>query len=74
MSDKDCLLRPDQCMKRLSIGRSTFYNLVNSGDLAAVRVGTGERRLIRVKASVLAEYIQANSTVTPDDCAAGLTG
>lgn len=42
-------LTPREVMELLAIGRSTFYRLVNSGELPAIRVG----KMWRVKYSEL---------------------
>ena len=47
-------LTPLEVQQLLYIGRSTFYKLVNSGELPAFRVG----KLWRVSRKALEEYIQ----------------
>jgi excisionase family DNA binding protein len=46
-------LTVEQVAKRLYVGRSTAYNMVNSGEIPCVRFG----RLIRVPASALDQYL-----------------
>ena len=46
-------LTVEQVAKRLYVGRSTAYNMVNSGEIPAVRFG----RLIRVPVSALDQYL-----------------
>lgn len=46
-------LTVEQVAKRLYVGRSTAYNMVNSGEIPAIRFG----RLIRVPVSALDQYL-----------------
>jgi excisionase family DNA binding protein len=46
-------LTVEQVAQRLYVGRSTAYNMVNTGEIPAVRFG----RLIRVPASALDAYL-----------------
>ncbi len=46
-------LTVEQVAKRLYVGRSTAYNMVNSGEIPCVHFG----RLIRVPADALEQYI-----------------
>lgn len=46
-------LTVEQVAKRLYVGRSTAYNMVNSGEIQSVHFG----RLIRVPANALEQYI-----------------
>jgi excisionase family DNA binding protein len=48
-------LTVEQVAKRLYVGRSTAYNLVNSGQIKCVHFG----RLIRVPVSSLDEYLSS---------------
>ena len=63
---KDKLMNVQQIMKRLQCGRSTVYNLINSGKLKGFTVlGT---RGMRVRESVVEEYIlerEANFDAIP---------
>ncbi|WP_372344691.1 helix-turn-helix domain-containing protein [Streptomyces sp. KL116D] len=56
---------------RLRVSRSTVYNLIASGRLAALRNGTGKIRPrgVRVAESTVDEYL-ANSRITPTEEAA----
>lgn len=54
MTDK--LLTIKEVAERLSIGRTTAYELVESGDLKAKRIGKG-RGTLRVRPSDLELYI-----------------
>ena len=47
------LLKPNEVMEVLGIGRSMVYEMLASGDLPSVRVG----RLIRVPSKALEEWI-----------------
>ena len=53
--ENDCLA-PRECMNYLYIGKSTFYKLVNSGELPAFRIG----KLWRVPKSGLQDFIRKN--------------
>lgn len=53
--ENDCLT-PKECMNYLYIGKSTFYKLVNSGELPAFRIG----KLWRVPKSGLQDFIRKN--------------
>jgi excisionase family DNA binding protein len=46
-------LTVEQVAKRLYVGRSTAYNMVNSGEIPCVHFG----RLIRVPADALEQYL-----------------
>ncbi len=48
-------LTVEQVAKRLYVGRSTAYNMINSGEIPAIRFG----RLIRVPKSALDQYISS---------------
>ncbi|GEM_PF-6713653 len=50
------LLNWEQCCAVLGVSKSTFYNLVNMGELPATRVGV--KAGLRVYVSELKEYIQ----------------
>ena len=53
--ENDCL-SPKECMNYLFIGKSTFYKLVNSGELPAFRIG----KLWIVPKSGLQTFIHRN--------------
>ena len=46
-SDAPLLLTPEQAARYLSVGRTTIYALIRSGDLASVKIGR-LRRIPRV--------------------------
>ena len=48
------LLKPNEVMETLNIGRSLFYQMTACGDLPSVRVG----RLVRVPSKALEEWIE----------------
>jgi excisionase family DNA binding protein len=48
------LLKPEEAARVLSLGRSTVYLLMASGELASVQVG----RARRVPARAIAEYVE----------------
>jgi len=37
------LYKPEECARRLSCGRSTIYELINTGDLVRVKLGRAAR-------------------------------
>lgn len=59
--DRSRLLQPEQCMRHLGVSRSTFYALVRSEELTVVRIGTGPRKIIRVRAGDLEDYIETHT-------------
>ena len=60
MSDIEVIQAPrvmlslDQAAKCLSVGRSTMYELINSGEIESVHIG----RLHRVPADCLHEFVE----------------
>jgi excisionase family DNA binding protein len=48
------LLRPEEAAEVLSIGRSRLYELLGSGELVSVRIGTSRR----VPAQELVRYVE----------------
>jgi excisionase family DNA binding protein len=48
------LLRPEEAADLLSIGRSKVYELIGTGELASVRIGTSQR----IPADALAEFVR----------------
>lgn len=50
------LLNWEQCCELLGVSKSTFYNLVNMGELPATRVGV--RAGLRVRVDALQEYLR----------------
>ena len=55
MSERAELLTVEEAAERLSVGRTTAFNLVASGELASVKVG----RLRRVPAQAVERYIDS---------------
>lgn len=47
------LLRPEEAAKKLQIGESTFYNLVNKGEVPATKIGGA----VRVRPRALYAYV-----------------
>ena len=43
MSIEKLLLKPEEAAEMLSIGRSKAYELIGTGELASVRIGTSRR-------------------------------
>lgn len=54
MAVEKLLLKPEEAAELLSIGRSKIYELIGSGELASVRIGTSRR----IPADALAEFVQ----------------
>lgn len=52
--DEQLLLRIPEAAARLGLGRSTIYELIQAGDLPAVKI----RRAVRVPASRLAAWVE----------------
>lgn len=48
------LLKPEEAAELLSIGRSKVYELIGTGELASVRIGTSRR----IPADALAEFVE----------------
>ena len=48
------LLKPSEAFKAMSIGRSTGYAMIASGELPCVRIG----RAVRVPVSALKEWVE----------------
>lgn len=48
------LLKPEEAAELLSIGRSKVYELIGTGELASVRIGTSRR----IPADALAEFVR----------------
>ena len=53
MSVDKLLLEPEEAAEVLSIGRSKVYELIGTGELASVRIGTSRR----VPADALVEFV-----------------
>jgi excisionase family DNA binding protein len=48
------LLKPEEAAEMLSIGRSKVYELIGTGELVSVRIGTSRR----IPADALAEFVR----------------
>ncbi len=57
----DHLLTPDEAAKRLRVTRGTMYRKISTGQVRAVRLGTGERAPIRIEESELERYAKAST-------------
>ena len=53
-------LTVEQIAKRLYVGRSTAYNMINAGEIPSIRFG----RLIRIPLSALDAYLSRNCRQT----------
>lgn len=53
MSIDKLLLKPEEAAEMLSIGRSKVYELIGTGELASVRIGTSRR----VPTDALVEFV-----------------
>lgn len=62
--DDRLLLTPEDAARRLSIGRTTLFELVSSGRLEAVRVG----RSRRIRTSALRRFVDELPTLE-EECA-----
>ena len=58
IKEHDRLMQVSEVAKKLNIGRSLTYRLIQSGDLPAVRISN----CIRVRSSDLDEFISNNRT------------
>ena len=54
------LLSPVEVAVRLGVSRDVVYDLIRSGDLASVRVGTGKRQLHRITPEELERFLNQN--------------
>jgi excisionase family DNA binding protein len=52
------LLKPSEAFKAMSIGRSTGYALIASGELPSVRIG----RAVRVPVGALKQWIEQQTS------------
>ena len=55
------LLRPQEAARALALSRSTIYDMIASGELAAVRIG----RALRIPAQALRDWVAANTSADP---------
>ena len=53
------LLKPYEAADLLSVSTKTIYNMINRGEIDAVRMGPGNR--IRIKPEVVQAYIKRRS-------------
>ncbi len=53
MQDSPLLLTPEAAAERLSIGRTTMFELLASGEIKSVKIG----RARRIPATALTEYV-----------------
>ena len=51
--DSELLLTPTEAARRLSVGRTRLYQLIGTGELASVRVGS----LRRIPTRALRDYV-----------------
>lgn len=58
---KPALLKPKAVANRLGIGMSATYELLSSGKIPSVRIGTGRLLRYRVDADVLERWIAAHT-------------
>jgi excisionase family DNA binding protein len=57
------LFTPEEAAQRLSVGRSTVYELISAGRLHSVRIGASRR----IPAEALAEFVdQLGRAPSPD--------
>jgi excisionase family DNA binding protein len=54
-TDNELLLTPTEAARRLSVGRTRLYQLIGTGELASVRVGS----LRRIPTRALRAYVDA---------------
>lgn len=54
MAVEKLLLKPEETAELLSIGRSKVYELIGTGQLASVRIGTSRR----IPADALSEFVR----------------
>ena len=53
------LLRPGEVATRLGISRTVVYELIASGEIPSIRIGSGKRRSVRVPVEDLRDWIAA---------------
>jgi excisionase family DNA binding protein len=61
----ECLLTVDEAARALRVTRGTMYRKIQTGQVRAVRLGTGEKAPIRIEESELERYTKA-STIGDD--------
>ena len=57
----DQLLTIPEVAERLSVSRTSVYDLIAAGRLERVDIGTGKQPRVRIKESVLAEFIEKST-------------
>ncbi len=53
-ANQPLLLKPDEAARRLSLARSTLYELVLTGEIASIKIG----RSRRIPLGALTDYIE----------------
>lgn len=61
MQETPLLLTPEAAAERLSVGRTTIYELIASGEIFSVKIG----RARRVPAAALADYVARLASAAP---------
>ncbi len=67
MSVEKLLLKPEEAAEVLSIGRSKVYELIGTGELASVRIGTSRR----VPTDALVEFVSRLRSPVAEPIAGG---
>lgn len=57
------MLSPSEVAQRLGVSRDVVYDLIRSGEIATVRVGSGKRKLHRIEQRELARFLDENREV-----------
>lgn len=57
------MLSPAEVSQRLGVSRDVVYDLIRSGEIATIRIGTGKRQLHRIEQRELARYLDKNREV-----------
>ncbi len=55
----DDLMTVDEVAKELRVNSRKVYQLVQSGELVAANIGTGERKIFRITRSDLEAFLQS---------------
>ena len=64
------MLTGAQVRERLGIGREKFLELVKTGELAAIKLGTAQNAPYRIDEADLADYIERSRVVPRQEAAA----
>ena len=67
MSIEKLLLKPEEAAEMLSIGRSKVYELIGTGELASVRIGSSRR----VPTDALIEFVTRLHSPVAESVASG---